>query len=407
MKSIKLNKRGSTSIFLMIILAAMISVTFLYIRASIKVAAVGYCDGLLNLSARSVLSEYNKELKEEYGIFAFYGMERDIEDSMKLYINYTLDKNDHLFLNSLRVDVSEESLLNTNAFEQEIIQYTKYAMARGIIDKIVDPSGGGEDVPPVSGNRVLRNKRVIDSLPSAALGDNGSLLTGAIEGLGQADQIFKEGSDRFFTNQYIMMHFKNAQNQNTGKNTFFVNEAEYILKGKLGDEANRKAFRRDLILLRNVPNLIFIYADPVKRSELATAAALITPGPGALLTQLILAEAWALAESENDVRLLEHGKKVPVYKTPVTWAVDLQSIVDNTEVDYIDTKSPTGLTYQGYLQLFLFFQDRSTQMARMMDLIQINMQGNHDASFLIRDYNLGFDYKAKIDGREYVYKDKY
>ncbi len=204
-----------------------------------------------------------------------------------------------------------------------------------------------------------------------------------------------------------MMHFKNAQNQNTGKETFFLNEAEYILKGKMSDEDNRKAFRGDLLLLRNVPNLIFIYGDPVKKAELTAAAALITPGPGAIITQLILAEAWALAESENDVRLLEHGKKVPIYKTSITWAVDLQSIVDNKEVEYIDTKSTTGLTYQGYLQVFLFFQDKSTQLTRVMDLIQINMQGNYDGSFLIRDYNLGFDFKAKIDGREYAYKHKY
>lgn len=403
----KINKRGSTSIFLMIILAAMISVTFLYIRASVTVAAVGYCDGLLNLSARSVLSEYNRELKDEYGIFAFYGTERDIEDTMKLYINYTLDENPYLTLGSIRADISEESLLNVNAFEREIIEYTKYAMARGFIEETVELSGGGEGIIPVSGDRVLRNKRVISALPSGVLGADGGFLAGAIEGLGSADDIFRKGSNRFFTNQYIMMHFKNAQNQSTGKDTFFTNEVEYILKGKMGDEANRKAVRGDLILLRNVPNLMFIFADPVKKAELAAAAALITPGPGALVTQLILAEAWALVESENDVRLLEHGKKVPIYKTPVMWAVDLQSIIDNKEVDYIDTNSPTGLTYQGYMQFFLYFQDRNTQMARVMDLIQINMQGNYDGSFLIEDYNLGFDYRAKIDGREYVYKDKY
>ena len=215
---------------------------------------------------------------------AFYGTERDIEDTMKLYINYTLDENPYLTLGSIRADISEESLLNVNAFEREIIEYTKYAMARGFIEETVELSGGGEGIIPVSGDRVLRNKRVISALPSGVLGADGGFLAGAIEGLGSADDIFRKGSDRFFTNQYIMMHFKNAQNQSTGKDTFFTNEVEYILKGKMGDEANRKQSER--LILLEMARSMFIFADPVK-AELAAAAALITPGPGHWL-QLIL-----------------------------------------------------------------------------------------------------------------------
>ena len=63
----------------------------------------------------------------------------------------------------------------------------------------------------------------------------------------------------------------------------------------------------------------------------------MTPGPTAVATQKALLAAWALAESGNDYKLLIEGYRIPLIKTEETWAVDLQSILENKEEGMIYT----------------------------------------------------------------------
>lgn len=209
---------------------------------------------------------------------------------------------------------------------------------------------------------------------------------------------FREGTDNFLVNQYIDCYFSSAANPPGDGETFFRNEVEYILEGRLSDRQNRVEYQGKLLILRNAVNAVFLATDAVKMSQLAAAAQLLTPGPEAFLTQIALAEAWALAEAENDILLLEHGGKVPFVKTAESWAVDLESILSGRGQGYIDTHCKTGLDYQGYLQLFLFFMDRETKLYRMMDLIQINLQGVSDRSFLIREHQTGVCYETEVNG---------
>ncbi len=51
--------------------------------------------------------------------------------------------------------------------------------------------------------------------------------------------------------------------------------------------------------------------------------------------------------------------------------------------------------------------DDETKFLRMMDLMQINIQGKYDSSFLISTTTLGFNYSIKINGRRYAYDEKY
>ncbi|MEG0662668.1 MAG: DUF5702 domain-containing protein, partial [Anaerovoracaceae bacterium] len=354
-KTKKSNKRGSISIFLLIILSGIIGLTLVYIQGARQVGALGYMDGVFHLSGRSVLSEYSNELKQDYGIFAMRGTAEDIEKKLGRYIQEMIEEKEQLTLADLRANVSEDALINVDAFEEEVLDYTKYALARELLFSKEEASSSLPALPGEAPSRTLRNKKVIRALPGQQLGDNGNLIETIKSSLKNMDQVFVAGGKNYLLNQYILAKFNHVQGPKLDRETFFQCEVEYILERKLSDEENKKAFKGDLRLLRNVPNLVFIYGDPVKRAELIAAAELITPGPAGIVTQLVLAEAWALAESENDVKLLENGKKVPLYKTPLTWAVDLQSIVNGTDAGYIDTNSPTGFTYENYLEIFLFF----------------------------------------------------
>ena len=393
-------------IFLLLVLAGMISAASVYIYGAGLATDRSYAESVLHLAGRSVLSEFDSDLKDTYGLIAYRGSSAEAEEAASMYIAASFMENDRIRWRDLTVNMEEYSLMNTGLFRKEAVGYTKYALARGILKD--GTLGLGEETPlELDSGRTLRASRVINVLPSGGVSSGHIWETVKQAFSGGLTDVLERGTDNYLFDLYIMREFKNAQDRDIGRDTFFEYEAEYILEGKLSDQGNRKAFRRDLLLLRNAVNLPFLLTDPQKMEEITAAAALIAPGPGALLVEGLLAEAWALAEAENDVRMLEHGKKVPVYKTADTWATDLQSVIDGTDEGYIDTSNGTGLAYRDYLQVFLFFMDGTVKALRTMDLIQINMQGLYDASFLIRDHYLGMAMHVNVRGREYDYVHTY
>lgn len=400
-------RKGSSSVFLVMVLGSMITLVMAFVSVSLRVGAIGYTDGISNLAARSVLSEFDNHLKDDYGLFAFRGHRMEIETKIGDYLAYTFDRNKYLDLESVEANTAGYSLADVDIFEKEVCEYAKYALARGWIKDALDgEEGAGKKIDTRAEGRTLRNHKIIDVLPSGATPGGGGIVSSVKSLANMGSGGLTQGTNAYLVTQYIMNTFKNAQEGNERK-TFFRNEVEYILEGEMSDQLNRREVRRDIRKVRNAINLLFIFTNPKLRSELLAAAQVMGLEVGTPIAAAAIAEAWAFAEAENDVRLLEHGRKVPLYKTNDTWAIDIQSIIDNKESEYIDTNSPTGLTYQGYLQIFLFVQERNVRLGRMMDLMQINIVGNYDSSFLIREHNMGLWTKIKVDGREYSYDHKY
>lgn len=313
-------------------------------------------------------------------------------------------------LSELRADASEYALMNTDRFEKEILKYTRFAIARNLIRSRDTLSGGSEGklVCKEKSDRILRNQSVIRSLPSGMLQERDGMASQIRKRIAGASDALRRGGTDVLMNQYIMSHFKTAQNQEIGeRETFFRYEAEYLIAGKRDDNQNRNTVRREMVFLRNAINFSYVLTDPKKQSELTMAAQAIAPGAAGMAVKLALAEGWALAEAENDVRLLEHGRQVPLMKTEKTWAVQLETVVKHKKENYIDTHSGTGLTYDGYLQLYLLFMPREVKYARMMDLMQINLQGTEDRTFLFREHQSGFRIWSVINGRTFSYDQKY
>lgn len=400
-------KKGTSSVFLVMILASMITLVMAFVSAALRVGAIGYVDGLVNLSSRSLLSEYDLHLKNDYGLFAFRGHKQEIINKLTENLAYTLDHNKYIKLTGVDANTGGYSLADVDIFEKELNEYTKFAIARGMIGDLLGEEETQQQKPIDTENkgRTLRNHKIIDQLPSGGNPGDGSIVD-TLKEMINGGGLLQKGSADYLTVQYIMHTFKNAQKTNS-RDTFFNNEAEYILEGEMSDEKNRKKVRSDIIKVRNAVNLVFVWTNAKMRTELLAAAQLVGVEVGTALAAIALSEAWALAEAENDMRILEHGKKVPLYKTEDTWAIDIQSIIDNKESGYIDTHSATGSTYQEYLQMFLFAQPRAMKLGRIMDLIQINIQGKYDRTFLIKEHNMGFWVKAEADGRDYIYDQKY
>ncbi|MEG1741795.1 MAG: hypothetical protein RR237_02840, partial [Acetivibrio sp.] len=146
-------KRGSTSIFLVSILFSMIVVVGMFLEASSGKVARSYGEGILGIASDSVLTEYNRTLKRDYGLFAFYGDKELIEGKMKGYIQKSLEKKQkknsldllRVHLTQISVDTSQYQLINPKIFQEEIEKFMKYRLvelaAEEVKDKLAEEDG--------------------------------------------------------------------------------------------------------------------------------------------------------------------------------------------------------------------------------------------------------------------------
>ena len=94
-------------------------------------------------------------------------------------------------------------------------------------------------------------------------------------------------------------------------------------------------------------------------------------------------------------------------KTRSDWCVSLEGVAEGVGQGYINNHSNTGMKYEDYLMVLLSFCNREGKLARMLDLMQLNIQGTYDRDFLILTSQTGFSYSVRINGREYQYEEKY
>ena len=407
------SKKGTVSVFLTLILASILLLVGLFIHAASQVAGKSYADAVFDLAGRSILSEYDINLYEIYGIFGVHTNESEAENKIKNYADYSFHDNtikemtrrrkymDTLKLNlkSVRVDLKGYSLTDVELFEHQILEYMKYDIVKDMLDE-------EKEYPHLKLEIELRNKQIINSLPSRGYQSN--LITDIkrlVEtGIPNLKQIQTDTRDIFLLNEYIMKHFLNHQRGHETRDTFFLNEVEYILKGNLNDQSNYKTVRNDLFIMRNILNLVHINSDPEKRHKVDAVAALLTLAEGKEIGALFVAEAWAAAESENDLRLLEDGKQVAFIKNKENWAVPISNTLEFLwKDDYMKPKNMQGYEYEDYLRILLFVENREKKLLRCMDLIQLNMKGNYDRDFDLKEYYGGFQLEAITRESKFTY----
>jgi len=390
---------------LAMIWVSLIMIAVVLVNVSAIASNYSYCDCVMQLAGRAVLSEYHKALKEQYGIMAFKSYEQEVRDRLLFYVNSSLKEKAtgnsltliKPILSSLSCDLRSYSLADANNFENDIIDYMKY------------PKKQKNEERTYQGKGELINHKIINNLPSKNLEEeNFNIGTILSNGLPSWSELIHSNTRKLIVDRYALENFNYRLGMESKGETFFKNELEYILYGKLSDRENQDEFIKDFRTMRLILNSAHIYADFEKRNQVLEMAELMTPGPQAAITAVALAEAWAYAETRNDARLLVAGENVALYKNKQNWALDLESVVSGTKTDgYIKSADSKGLNYKDYIRLFLYCEQREAKLMRMMDLIQINIQGNFDESFYIKDCYIGLKYEADINGQEYGYVENY
>ena len=390
------NKKGVTAVFLTIIAGAVLSCVIVFIQLAASAASVSYCGNLFNLAGRSVLSEFDLELKSRYGIIAFSRDGSSIAEEIKRYVKYTVTDDRYIRLGEVSVDLKDYCLMDCEIFEEQVTDSVNFK------NLIVEEETGG---PVETGERTLRNSKTINALPSKGMTDTPSVhaLVSNIKNLTGISQLWKNGSREYLTTVYIFSVFKSGMSPADEENSFFRNEIEYIIEGKKSDAANRSAVRADLLKLRTLLNSIYIYSSPKMMKEALLLAETITPGPEAVITQAALIAAWAAMEAELDIKTLDEGGKVPVFKDPSSWKTDINGKVAAGKGEFEER----GYDYEGYLKILLTSLKKEVRLTRMMDLIQINLQGTYSEDFYIKDCYRGFKFEAQVNGRKMKYDEKY
>ena len=424
------NRNGSAAVFLALVFMAFSICIAGSIIVSRKLAVRSECESFGRLWARAVLSEYDIHLLEDYGIMAYFGNEAEVNKKIDAYISYSAAGKMDAYFKDTTSDLAGYELGDPGNFSTAMEKAFAFSAISDVFSGKKRNVRQNDDGEP----RILKNPVVIDTLPSGGMTNSISneRLTERTRSIGDSDGVKSAAVSAGTETAFIWRYFGNNVTAADDKASFFRNEWEYIIKGSTSDEENLNSCRKRLFFIRNALNLAAIYKDPEKVELIVSVAETITPGPLGAATQLILAEAWAAAETEYDLNELYEGKRIPVLKSALEWHTGLGSILDDDSVkEKLDEETRTlldekreelgvpeglndtlaavkeGLTYDEYLMLMIISMNRRTRLLRIMDLVQINMKIRHYRDFNLMEYFTGVRFTIREGKRNYYFEDKY
>ena len=373
---------GFATVYLLMILSSLTMAIVMIINAACGFAARSIVNNVCASSGRSVLSEFQKDLYKRYGIFALRGDESVLSKLAGFYIRGSLDTGKALVRPAAQeIKASSEShpALDVEAFGLQVRRLAPMtALTKGgIIDYILSNSDGSptglvkeikeaaeeddaeevieetiEDLSDAADKEFNKDKekskkKISNSdfkeLPSQLLGYHqrlSALLSGGIKDISFA--VIAE-------DEYIMSMCSNKCS-NKGE-TVLDYETEYIIYGRNSDASNLKNVKLSLFSIRFAVNEAKYYSET---------------------GEVLIATASAVAKSVAEVREILAGGKV-----------------DN-------------LDYGMYLRILLALIPRNEKLARLMDIMQLNICKLDNANFSFRNYAYGFELNAvfMLKGRE-------
>ena len=443
-------KRGSSAVFL-----AMAFVTFaVCIAGSISVSrhltVMSECQAFGRVWTRAILSEYDRHLLEDYGLMAYWGNEAEVIRKIDAYMNYSVEGKLGIRTGNTASDLSGYELGDPDNFREALNKGFALSAAESLLSgqsrkarstessPADDNSSGGEEEGNTgnksSSGRRIGNAVVLDTLPSGGAGGSVSSdsLREKAESLGDEEGVRSAAAAAGTEIAFMWSYFSSAVTVPDDRQHYFNNELEYVVRGSPDDDVNYESCRKRIFIMRNALNLASLYKDKAKVELIVSAAELITPGPLGAATQLLIAEAWAALETEEDMKTLYANGRVPVIKNADQWVTDLDSVIGSSKVrGQLDDESrqlldenmeeikslpginraadivSEGLSYDEHLMVMILCMNRNTRLLRLMDIVQIDMKYRYYRDFNMMEYYTGVRYAITADGMNYVFEDSY
>ena len=430
-------KNGSSTVFLAIAFVAFAVCIAGSIGISRKLTVMSECQAFGRVWTKAILSEYDRHLLEDYCLMAYWGNEAEVNRKIDSYLDYSASGKLNIRIGSTVSDLMGYELGDPDNFRKALKKGFAASVAESIfsgIDRKARQINAESDADePVEG-RSIGNTVVLDTLPSGGIKGtvSGDSLAERARSLRDEEGVRNAAASTGIETAFIWKYFSSYVTAADNRPHYFNNELEYVIRGSPDDDVNYEACRKRIFLMRNTLNLVSLYKDRSKVELIAAAAELITPGPLGAATQVLISEAWAALETEEDLKTLYSNGRVPVIKTSDQWQTDLSSVLDSSNVNKkLDEESrqlldenreeisslpgfnkaaevlTEGLSYDEHLMIMIMCLNRNIRLLRLMDIVQINMKYRYYRDFNLMEYYTGVRYAISADGRDYVFEDSY
>lgn len=411
------NKKGSFAVFAVMSFSTMLILIFAVIRVSGELAVESASKHFGRLWGKSILAEFDIKLKERYGLTAFYGSEYEVAEKLDFYAGYTFDEKPYVEYGGAECNLSEYCLTDEGIFVRQLEEITVSGIKPDISDGIFKHA---DDRIDYKEGRRITSGWILGGLPSK--NQKGGIGVFSIIEKIRSENGFSEMISQTAENIYIFNFFRHKLTDSDLGKTFFDNEIEYLVSGTPDDTKSERITGNYITAIRNGLNLVYLYSCAEKRDLALAAAQAIAPGPSAYALQAVILEAWAYLEAVNDLKILYDGKAVPALKKDCNWALSFDNIFgdiidesgeimdyeeDDSDGRYIEPDVIEGFSYEAYLKVLTAALPQKLKVKRIMDLIQINMKYLYCDSFLLCDYYTGLNFSLEVNGRNYVFEEKY
>lgn len=428
---------GEMTAFLALIFILLISFAGCLMESASIQGAKNYRRADMNRAVESVFAEYQKEMLEEFDLFVLEGS----YESGNYSLNRIQDRLGYYGAANMEHNVKRMEILTDRGGEPFLEQINQWAMHKYGLDRLgsflseaqswknqneeaqklqqevegqsrllEDLLKQNEKQLPTEDNPLntvfkLNNAPLLNLVMpkekevSAKSFDLSSLLfhRDREEGYGTFQDVSnKNEASSLALGGYLLDHFESAvpeeKKSRNSSSRVLEYELEYILGGKESDRENLESVVRKILLIRMVPNYIYLQSDDVKKAEARTAALtmctlLAVPAITEAVTQALIF-AWAFGESVMDIRCLLDGKKVSLMKDQKNWQLQLSSLSglgQNGEWNS-GQNAENGLSYNDYLKILLFLQNTQEIAQRSLNLIEQKMRIELGLKWFHADY---------------------
>lgn len=460
-----MKKQGFSSLFVIIILASLVFFILAVVEVTAGFSSRSTAENICVITGESILSEYQKDLFELYGLLALQSFDEKLSRMAAFYIEESLHSEGanilKMQLKACNVSSEKYPALDVNAFSSQIQALSLALIGKDVLsgldfsdvmpeiksaadsahsiiedseeemqtiseasstyysnqeeeESIEEKKAGKQvknlwnrykDVTEMRNSSEFEFKAIDDidvrrSLPSNLLGisPRRNILSACID--------LDVYPDSWIENEYILNRCSYATA--IQENAYIDLEAEYILYGRFSDQENEEEIRSSLFWLRSALNLAHIYSDSHKRAEvtaLASGTFALVPFPVAVC---IISGIWAAIEAHNDLNLLFDGQCVPFIKNAKDWKSSLSGAVGG-HVSLLSSSGSSSAvgTYEDYVRLFLLAIPKCEKLARLMDIIQLNIANKGKHNFCFQDYAYGFSLTASFEKSMHLPGDRF
>lgn len=400
---------GEITAFLSLIFVLLISFIFALIESASIQTTKNQRRLDVDQAIFSIFGEYQKELWEEYEVFAIEASYQ----SGQYDENRILDRLAYYGSEGVDQEISDIQMLTDNqgqAFREQVLAFMEQQNGIQTMQEIIGLSAKweereieGSQLTEQMENELTQNGAVVEEASDLLQAKASGLLSLVLpksfsisnkhitEGQQLSNRALHTGRGTFpvrtgtggmeekvLFEQYLEQHFSSAVEKKSENRTLDY-ELEYILSGKASDQENLESIVKRLMLVRFALNYGYLMGSTQKQEEaevLAATISVILLQPELLETakQVILI-LWGFGESVMDIRTLLAGNRVAMVKNDTNWQLQLSSLFQlGTAEDVQEGRDDeNGMRYTQYLQMLLLLEQNSKITMRTLDRMEENL----------------------------------